>query len=228
MDWALYSTAIGLGLLTAISPCPLATNITAISFMGRQLGQRRAVLVAGGCYALGRTLAYVGLAVLIATGLTGSAELSRFLQRYLNELLGPILILLGLVLLGWLGGSMSLQLGGDAVQKRAATGNAGWALVLGVLFALSFCPVSAGLYFGGLIPLTLTQASPVTLPLLYGLGTAAPVIGFAVLIAFAAERVGKMFNRLTQIEKWVRTAAGALFILTGLYYSLRHIYELTW
>jgi len=225
MDWALYSTAIGLGLLTAISPCPLATNIAAISFMGRQLGQRRSVLLAGGCYALGRTLAYVALAVLIAAGLTGSAELARFLQRYLNELLGPVLILLGLVLLGWLGGTWSLQFAGDNIQKRAATGNAGWALMLGVLFALSFCPVSAGLFFGGLIPLTLAQASPVTLPLLFGVGTAAPVIGFAVLIAFAAGRVAQAFNCLTQIEKWVRTATGALFILVGLYYSLRHIYE---
>jgi len=227
MNWIVFGSALWLGILTAISPCPLATNIAAISFIGRQVGNRRGVLLSGLLYALGRTLTYVVLGLVITGGILATAEVSRFLQKYMNEILGPVLILLGMVLLGLIGSSLSLNLAGNGVQQRAAKGGVIWSLLLGVLFALSFCPVSAGLFFAGLIPLSVNEGSRLLLPTLYGVGTALPVIVFAFLIAFASEYVGKAFNRLSQIEKWVRVSAGVLFILAGIYYSLTHVYGLS-
>lgn len=218
-------SALWLGLLTSVSPCPLASNIAAISFIGRKAHNPRHVLLSGMLYTAGRTVAYVGLGALVMTGLLASGVLSRFLQQYLNQILGPVLILTGLLLLEWLGGNgLDFKLAGGRLQERAARGGPGWAFVLGVLFALSLCPVSAGLFFGGLVPLAVAQQSRLALPALFGVGTAVPVIGFSLLIAFAARQVGTWFNRLAGVEKWVRFSTGMVFILAGIYYCLIHIY----
>ncbi len=227
MIWTAFLSALWLGILTSISPCPLATNIAAISFIGRKAGQKNHVIGSGLLYSLGRTLAYVILGVVITAGVLGSAEASRFLQKYLNEILGPVLIILGLVLLGWIGSGASLHLGAENLQERAKSGGLIWAVPIGFLFALSFCPVSAGLFFGGLLPLALNHNSPVMVPLIYGIGTSLPVVIFAFLLAFGSAYVGKAFNRLTQIEIWIRRLAGTAFILAGVYYCLRHIYGIS-
>ena len=226
MSLLILGTALWLGILTSISPCPLATNIAAISFIGRQVERTRLVLLSGLLYTVGRTLAYLVLGAAVMAGLMASGDIARFLQKYLNQILGPVLVLVGMVLLGLLEFG-SLTLVGSGLQQRASKGGAWWAIVLGVLFALSFCPVSAGLFFGGLIPLSTTHQSRFVLPMLYGVGTALPVIVFAFLIAFASNYVAKAFNRLTQVERWVRIATGAVFILAGIYYCLAHIYGIS-
>jgi len=142
----------------------------------------------------------------------------------MNEILGPVLILVGMILLGMLGSKFSMNLGGQVVQQRAGKGGIWWAGVLGLLFALSFCPVSAGLFFGGLLPLSARSDSYVLLPSLYGVGTALPVVAFAFMIAFASKHVGRAFNRITQIERWLRFITGIVFVLAGVYFCLVHIY----
>jgi len=224
MIGAAVFSAFWLGILTAISPCPLATNIAAISFIGRKAGRKNHVLISGFLYAAGRTLAYIGLGAVITAGVLGSSEISRFLQQYMNEAIGPIMIILGLVLLGWIGSGVSLSLGSAALQERAGRGGIIWALPLGILFALSFCPVSAGLFFGGLLPLALRQQSVLVLPVVYGVGTSLPVVVFAFIMAFASAYVGRAFNQLTRIELWVRYLTGTVFILAGIYYTITHIY----
>lgn len=224
IPWLALTTAIWLGILTSISPCPLASNIAAISFVGRRVGSTRQVLLAGLLYTIGRTIAYVGLAIVVLAGLMASGDIARFLQRYLNQILGPILVLVGMLLLGLFELTASLTLAGSGVQERALRGGSWWSVVLGVLFALSFCPVSAGLFFGGLIPLSAANSSRFMLPTLYGTGTALPVIVFAFLMAFASQSVGRAFDRLTQVERWVRILTGVLFILAGIYYCLLYIY----
>ena len=224
MTWLALGSALWMGVFTAISPCPLATNIAAISFISRQTGQRRAVLLSGLCYTLGRTFAYVGLGIIIMAGLMATAQISQFLQSYLNEILGPILIVLGMILLGWLGPALSLNLASEGLQKRAQKGGLAWSFILGVLFALSFCPVSAGLFFAGLIPLCIQHGSRALLPALYGVGTALPVLVFAFLLAFAASCVGKAFDKLTAMERSVRLVVALLFIGAGIYCSLYHVY----
>lgn len=227
IPWLVLTTALWLGILTSISPCPLASNIAAISFIGRRVGSTRQVLLSGLLYTIGRTIAYVGLGVVVIAGLMASGEIARFLQRYLNQLLGPILILVGMLLLGLFEFTASVSLAGSGVQARASRGGTWWSIVLGMLFALSFCPVSAGLFFGGLLPLAAANQSRLVLPSLYGVGTALPVIVFAFLMAFASQSVARAFNRLTQIEWWVRVITGVVFILAGVYYCLVYIYGLS-
>jgi cytochrome c biogenesis protein CcdA len=227
MSFLILGSAIWLGILTAISPCPLATNIAAISFIGRQLGNDRGVLISGLLYTAGRVLAYVVLGVGITAGVMVSGELSRFLQLYMNEILGPALILLGMILLEMIGSGISMNfIRTEKLHKHAEKNGVILALPIGFVFALSFCPVSAGLFFGALIPLTLKSGGSFLLPLVYGIGTALPVIVFAFLIAFGGEYLGKAFHCLTKVELWVRKGAGVLFILTGIYYCLVYIYRL--
>ena len=224
MTWLIIFSALWLGIITAISPCPLASNIAAISFIGQRVGSNRGIIFSGLLYALGRTLTYFLLAIGIMAGLMASGEVSRFLQQYLNELLGPILILLGMILLGMLGEKFSLSLFGNNIQEKAQNKGIFFAVPLGILFALSFCPISAALFFGALIPLSIKHSSLYLLPILYGIGTALPVIFFAFIIAFGGEYLGKLFHCLTKTEIWFRRIAGVIFILVGIYYSVIYIY----
>jgi len=222
--WLAVTSALWLGILTSISPCPLATNIAAISFLGRHAHDPRRVLSSGVLYVIGRTAAYVALAALLVGGLFASDALSRLLQRYLNIFLGPLLVLAGALLLDVLAVRLSLNLAGQKMQARAASGGRLWAAALGFLFALSFCPASAGLYFGAFLPLAVQWHSRLILPALYGIGTALPVVVFAFLLAFGGQYVGRAFDKLTHIERWLRLATGIVFILVGVYLSLTFVY----
>lgn len=225
MDWISITSAVWLGILTAISPCPLATNIAAISFIGRQMNRRLTIFLSGMLYTCGRVFAYVLLGYLVSSGLFAIGEISRFLQSYLNEILGPLLILLGMTLLNLIGTGMTgIKFASAEMQQKVAQNGVLYAFPLGVLFALSFCPVSAGLFFGALVPLSLAGNSVLLLPLLYGIGTAIPVVIFAFLIAFSSEMLGKAFNGLNKVEVAIRYVTGVIFIIVGIYYSLAHIY----
>lgn len=227
MTWLAITSALWLGILTAISPCPLATNIAAISFVSRHMGNHRGVLMSGLLYTAGRAIVYIALGALITAGLMATGEVSRFLQKYLNEILGPLLILVGMILLGMIGSGMSFSIFSSKVQEKAEKGGIYFAFPLGVIFALSFCPVSAGLFFGALIPLSVKNSSQLVIPLIYGVGTALPVIAFAFIIAFGGEILGKAFDRLTHVESWLRRITGIIFILAGIYYCLSHIYGIS-
>lgn len=221
-------SALWLGIQTSISPCPLATNIAAVAFLGRSVSSSRRVLLSGVIYAVGRTAAYVGLSVLILwilkDHIAAGSTLSGVLQKYGMMAIGPILIILGMILLNMLNLPGSLSLAGAGLQQRAAGGGLWWSGALGFIFAMSFCPASAALFFLLLIPLAAAQQSMLFLPTLYGVGTALPVIVFAVLMVFANQYVAKTFDKLSVVERWVRIAAGAIFIAAGLYYTLMVIY----
>jgi cytochrome c biogenesis protein CcdA len=220
-------TALWLGVLTSISPCPLATNIAAISYIGKRVDRQPRVLLAGLLYTLGRTLAYFLVALLIVKSLVSMSAVSMFLQRHASQALGPVLIVVGVLLLDvipwpWTGRGSSVleRLRGKAEQL----GLAGAAL-LGMIFALAFCPVSAALFFGSLIPLSLRHQSWILMPTVYGVGTALPVVVFSLILAFAANRLSRAFSALTAIERWLRRLTAAVFILVGGYYCLVYIFE---
>ena len=227
MNWLIIISALWLGILTAISPCPLAANIAAISFIGRNLGSGRQVILSGILYTAGRVITYLLIGIGITVGLLSSGLAARFLQKYLNEALGPILILLGMVLLGIIGSGLSFSINSSKLQNKIGGRGVWVALPLGIIFALSFCPISAGLFFGGLIPMALKYESLFILQLSYGIGTALPVILFAFLIAFGGKYLGQAFSCLTKIELWVRYGAGILFIIVGIYYCLIYVYEVS-
>jgi cytochrome c-type biogenesis protein len=219
-----YGLAFWLGILTSISPCPLATNIAAVTFIGKKVGGRREVLCAGFWYSVGRSAVYLVLAVVLSLGVLSIPGVSEFLQIHFNKIVGPVLVVAGMFLLDLLA-----MPGGKGVDTEKAAGildryPAAGALLLGILFALSFCPVSAALFFGSLVPLSVSHSSPVVIPVLYGIGTAFPVVLFALLIAFGTGYVGTAFRRISVFEKWSRRITGVVFVVVGIWFSLTYIF----
>jgi len=218
--------ALWLGLLTAISPCPLATNVAAISYLGKRVDRPALVLSGGLVYTLGRTVSYVLVALLVVQGLLSLSAVSRFLQQTLNLALGPLLVLVGLLLLDvipwpWAGSGSGLF---EKPQQRADSLGLWGAGLLGLAFALAFCPVSAALFFGSLVPLAVKHQSPLLLPSVYGIGTAVPVVVLSFLLAFAANRISRAFDVLTVLERWMRRLTAVVFILVGGYYCLIYLF----
>jgi cytochrome c-type biogenesis protein len=216
-------SALWLGILTSISPCPLASNVAAISYVGRHVADPRRVLLAGLAYSLGRALAYVAVGWLVVASILSIPSVSLFLQQRVNQVLGPLLVLIGIGILGWIPWRLPSAGFGHGLRERLAGRGVLGAGALGVLFALSFCPVSAGLFFGGLVPLATSARSSVLLPAVYGVGTGLPVVLFAVLISLGARGVARAFHALTRVEPVARVVTGVVFIGAGLYLALTHL-----
>lgn len=218
-------SALWLGVLTSISPCPLATNIAAVSFISRDAGHPRRVLFTGFAYTAGRIVCYLVLGILIVHSLLSVPMVSFWLQKYMNQLLGPILIITGMVLLELIPLPAGKGRWADWMQRKANQNGYWSAGLLGFLFALSFCPVSAALFFGSLIPLAVTARSGVIFPAVFGAGTGLPVFAFALVLAFGVQSLNRIFETVTAIEKWTRSVTGILFIGIGIYYCLVYVLE---
>lgn len=212
-------TAFLLGLMTAISPCPLATNISAIAFIGKNITDKKTVLLKGVVYTLGRAFTYTVIGLLFFFGL-GEVGLSGFFQRWGEKILGPVLIIIGLFMLG----IIKLKIPGlgkltERMENQAGKGYWG-VFLLGVVFALGFCPYSGVLYFVMLIPLTIASAQGLYLPFVFAIATGLPVILFAWMIAYAVGSVGSIYNKIKVFELWFRRVVAVLFIGVGIYYLI--------
>lgn len=217
-------TAFWLGILTSVSPCPLATNIVAISYVGRKVTNTRQVFFSGLLYTAGRMIAYLVLGMILILSILSSPQLSFFLQKNMNKFLGPILIIAGMILLDLIQINI-LRFGtGERTQRWVDAMGIWGALLLGIIFALSFCPVSAALFFGSLIPIALTTQSGLVMPAVYGIATGLPVFIFAMLLASGINRVSQVYNKIAKFEIWVRKITGIIFIVVGIYYSLTYIF----
>ena len=211
-------TAFVLGLMTALSPCPLAMNITAVAYLGKDISSKRAVFINGLVYTLGRAITYTGLGMLFYFG-ASKFEVSRFFQYYGERTIGFLLILIGVIMLDVIRIKLpSFQ----KVSERIAGKGRSWftALLLGILFALAFCPSSGIFFFGLLIPMTISSSDGLYLPLVFAIGTGLPVIIVSYLLSFTVSGIGKFFNRITAWEKWVRRLTAAVFIVVGVYYII--------
>jgi cytochrome c-type biogenesis protein len=212
-------SALWFGILTSISPCPLATNIAAISFLSKRITNPGIVFFAGLAYTIGRMCSYSILGILIIKSVLAVPESAQFLQKYVVKAMGPVMILTGLVLLE----VIKLKFSGFTLseKRRNALIEAGvpGAFMLGAFFALAFCPISAALFFGSLIPLALSHKTGIILPLFYGIGTGLPVLFFAIAIAIGVSSLNKWFSKLTVLELYMRKITGAIFILVGVYYT---------
>ena len=219
MPWL---SAMVLGLMTAISPCPLATNITAVGFISKDIKDRDRVFVNGLLYTLGRAISYTAIALVIYLG-ADQFKFSGFFQIYGEKLLGPLLIIIGLFMLD----VIKLKFPGlsGLTSKMEAKTKWGYldAILLGMVFALAFCPYSGVLYFGMLIPLTVANASGLYLPFVFALATGIPVIIFAWILAYAVSGLGTAYNKIKTFEIWFRRIIAVMFILVGIYYIFRII-----
>lgn len=217
----ILGTALWLGLLTSVSPCPLATNLAATAYVARRLDSKIRAIFGTLAYTLGRVAAYAIIAALLAAGLTSAPGTSQGLQRWIGPLLGPILILTSMVLLKLIplpfGGSFTSQASAEKWASRGLLGE----FVLGLLFALSFCPVSAALFFGSLIPLALGSGR-ILLPVIgYGVGTAAPVAGFALVMVFSARAASRLAGGVMRFQPWFLKATGILLLIAGLFLTAK-------
>ena len=211
-------SAFVLGLMTSISPCPLATNITATAFISKNIASKRKVFLSGVIYSLGRAFSYTVIGLVLYFG-ASKFHVGRFFQQNGEKYLGPLLIIFGLIMLNilrlnFLGKFNFTEKLSEKFINKGLLGS----FLIGVLFALAFCPYSGALYFGLLIPMTISSFDGLYLPVVFAIGTGIPVILFTYLLAFAASRISIFYNRIAQIEKWTRTIAGIVFVITGLYY----------
>lgn len=211
-------SAFVLGIMTSISPCPLATNITAIAFISKDIKTPKHTLTSGLIYTLGRGISYTLLATLIYFGLS-SFQIASIFQGWGDKVLGVVLILIALVMFG----VIKINLGGnnekiERIKVWLATKGHIGTLLLGILFALAFCPYSGVLFFGILIPLVLKSTESLLLPPLFALGTGLPVIIFSFILAFSVGKVSKMYNAMGKIEKVMRYSVATVFLLAGVYY----------
>ncbi len=215
-DLPLLSAFI-LGLMTAISPCPLATNITAMAFISKDIENKRKVFYNGLIYTLGRSITYTVIGLIFYFG-ASKFMVAGFLQKYGERALGPILILIGLFMLDVI--KIKFPGLGKLNEKMEEKGKSGFwgVLLLGIVFALGFCPYSGVLYFGMLIPMTISSASGLYLPIVFALGTGLPVIIFAWIIAFTVGGIGTIYNKIKVFELWFRRIVAVLFIVVGIYY----------
>lgn len=218
------SAAFWLGLLTSISPCPLATNIAAVSYLGKETVSARRACLAGILYTVGRSIAYAVIGVLISFSMLSTPGLSDFLQRRMNSILGPVLIIVGMVLLNLLQFDLKGSKWLEELQKKAGSSGLIGSLLLGVLFAASFCPVSAALFFGSLVPLSVKAESTILVPIIYGIGTGVPVFVFSLLIAFGLTKLSDAYGKVISFEKYARIGTGAIFLIVGLYLSLVYVF----
>lgn len=210
-------SAFLLGLMTAISPCPLATNITAIAYIGKDIENRKKVFFNGLIYTLGRAITYTLIGFIFYFS-ASQFQVSGFLQKWGEKLLGPILIIVGIFMLDFIKINFpGLGKLNEKMQEKSKSGFWG-VLLLGIVFALAFCPYSGVLYFGMLMPITVSSASGLYLPLVFAIATGLPVIIFAWIIAFAIGGVGDIYSKIKTFETWFRRVVAIIFILVGLYY----------
>jgi cytochrome c biogenesis protein CcdA len=217
--------AIGLGLWTAVQPCPMTANLAAVAYLGRRAGSPAGALFAALLYAAGQVIAYVVLALLVLDGVTSAWRLSVFLQQHVNQILGPVWILTAMVLLDLIRFRLPGLSVGPKWQSRIDAWGAWSGLPLGIVLALAFCPVSATLFFVNLLTIAVNGGSRVVYPACYALGAALPVIVFAAGLAAGSRWLGTALHRTQQVQRWLNRAAGAVLLVVGVYYSLRFNFE---
>jgi cytochrome c biogenesis protein CcdA len=211
-------SAFVLGLMTAISPCPLATNITATAYISKNISSKKKVLLSGILYSMGRAFSYTVIGLILYFG-ASKFHIARLFQRNGEKYLGVLLIIIGLIMLNvirlnFFDKSNILERFSERFNRQGLWGS----FLLGVIFSLAFCPYSGALYFGMLIPMTISSASGLYLPFVFAIGTGLPVILFTYLLTFAAHKVSVVFNKISKIERVMRYVAGGVFVLAGIYY----------
>jgi cytochrome c biogenesis protein CcdA len=210
-------TALLIGVLTSISPCPLATNITALAYLSKDVKDSKRTILNSLVYTLGRSFTYTLLVLLITFGLS-SFEVARIFQGWGDKVLGPVLIIIGLIMLDVIEINLSKGKATEKIQKWVEGKGYLGAFLLGAFFALAFCPYSGVMFFGMLIPLAASSSLPIFLSLSFSLGTAVPVILFAILLSISVQRMSRVFNKVKDIEVVIRKVIGVVFILVGIYY----------
>jgi len=213
-------TAFILGILTAVSPCPLATNITAIGFISKDIENHHRIFINGLLYTFGRIVSYTVLGFILIPILREGASMfmvQKAVSKYGEMLIAPTLIIIGIFMLDVIKLNLpKINIGGESLKKRS---KGGWgAMLLGILFALAFCPTSGVFYFGMLIPMSATTSAGYLLPIIFAVATAIPVLAVAWVLAFSVQQMGNFYGKIQKVQKWANLIVGVVFIIIGIYY----------
>ena len=213
-------TAFILGILTAVSPCPLATNITAIGFISKDIENHHRIFINGLLYTFGRIVSYTVLGFILIPILREGASMfmvQKAVSKYGEMLIAPALIIIGIFMLDVIKLNLpKINIGGESLKKRS---KGGWgAMLLGILFALAFCPTSGVFYFGMLIPMSATTSAGYLLPIIFAIATAIPVLAVAWVLAFSVQQMGNFYGKIQKVQKWANLIVGVVFIIIGIYY----------
>ncbi|MEF3280606.1 MAG: aromatic aminobenezylarsenical efflux permease ArsG family transporter [Elusimicrobiota bacterium] len=223
---AVSLTAIWTGILTAISPCPLGTNIAALSYISKHCALGKStVLFHSLLYTAGRAVAYIVIGFLVVKGLLYTPSFSFLIQKYGNQILSPLLVLAGMYMLDMFSTNFEGFNILNPLRFKTKTGTIP-SLFMGIVFAMAFCPISAALYFGIIIPLAVTNSSPFFIPFLYGIGTALPVTVVAIVIDFGIKKISSITEIAARVEKYAKAVTGWIFIIAGIYLALKYIFEI--
>ncbi|MFP4403684.1 MAG: aromatic aminobenezylarsenical efflux permease ArsG family transporter [Candidatus Woesearchaeota archaeon] len=211
--------AFFIGLMTAISPCPLATNITAIAYASKHINNSKHTIKVAFLYTFGRILTYVLIASAIVWFGLNTQTIALFLQKYAESILGPLLIIIGVMMLDlikykFLKNSGKLNQLKEKLAKKGYLGS----FLLGVIFALAFCPFSAVLFFGMLIPIALNAGDGIFIPSVFAFATGLPVIILSFILVYSVSKLGKIIDKIQTFEKWSRKVIGVVFLIVGVYY----------
>jgi len=219
--------AAWLGILCAISPCPLVSNIAAVGFLSREQGRQRHSILSSVFYILGRMTTYFAIATLLTLGLTAAPRLSFALQKYMPMVMGPLILMMSAVLLDLIEVDMPrwMQISSHRWTAFHRPSNVG-AFLLGIVLALNFCPVSAALYFGSLLPMMTKSTAPWALALTFGLTTGLPVLAAVLVLTLCCEKIGIVFHCLETMQKWILKTTGILFLCWGLWMTLKYALQL--
>lgn len=213
-------TAFLLGLLTALSPCPLATNIAAIGFIGKNIENKKQIFINGLLYTLGRVLSYTILGIMLIMILKKGSSMfgvQKTIGIWGELIIGPLLLIIGIFML-W-GNKLNLPKFGFSGNPEGLAKKGSWgALMIGILFALAFCPTSGVFYFGMLIPMSATSAAGYILPVIFAVATAIPVLAVAWILAFSVQQISSFYGTMQKVQKWMNIAVGVIFIIIGIYY----------
>lgn len=211
--------ALWLGILASVSPCPLAANMAAFSFIQKDVTTSNRIMLSGILYSAGRMVAFATAGLLVISGILAIPEASIFMQKHMNRIIGPILLIVGVFVLDLL----EIRSGKGISRSLTLTGmfrGSGGAFLMGILFAMAMCPVSAALFFGGLVPLAAEAGSKILLPALFGLGSALPVAILSFVFSLGTRAVSKSMGAVYTIQKMVQTVSGIVLLLVGVYFSL--------
>jgi len=211
--------AVILGLLTAISPCQLATSITAIAYISKDISNKRRIFTNGLFYALGNVIGYSLLGLILFFG-ASKFHVSKILVSSGKIIMGILLIVIGILMLDLI--KLKFPTLGkltDKIQNKQNNPNKLNASLLGFFFAITFCPYNAVLFFGMLIPLTITSIFGLYLPLVYSVTSGFPVIIIAYLLAFSISGIGNFYNKIKVFQKWFNRIVAFIFIVVGVYFS---------
>ena len=232
MEWLQYLaensnvplfTALILGIIMATSPCPLALNITATAWLSKDISDKKRILFNGVFYMFGGIAGYTTLAYLIYFGVS-KLRVARWLQYIDGVWIGVALIVFGILMFDFIYFNMPFfNKITSVISHRHLKRNYWNAFLMGVVFALAFCPNTAVLFFGGLIPMTITSDSGLLLPIVFAVAACLPVVVIAWLLAYSVANIGTFFNQIKSFEKWFKRIVAAIFIGAGVYFIISEL-----